>query len=190
MSKLLTPKARLSYPNLFRAKAAAAGQEPKFSCALLFSPEAQATPEFAAMKAAAQAAAVEKWGAGKIPAGLRNPFRDAGEKSDKAGYEAGWVFINVSSSQRPGVVQNTSAGLQPIIDENEVYAGCWVIASVNPYAYDASGNRGVSFGLNNVMKVGEGESLGGRSRAEDDFAGIAAPPAAAAGGTATAASLF
>lgn len=187
--KLLSPKARLSFPNLFRAKAAEEGQEPKFSCTLLFSPEAQATPEFAAMKAAAAAAVTAKWG-DKIPANLRNPFRKAEEKADKQGYEAGWVFINVSSKERPGVVQNTPAGMQRVIDEADVYPGCFVIASISPYAYDQKGNRGVSFGLNNVLKVGDGEALGGRSKPEDDFAGVAAPPAAAAGGTAAASALF
>lgn len=187
--KLITPKARLSFPNLFRAKAAAEGQEPKFSCTLLFSPEAQATPEFAAMKAAAQAAAVAKWGA-KIPANLRSPFRKAEEKEDKQGYEPGWVFINVSSKDRPGVVQNTALGMQKVIDEADIYPGCFVVASLGCYAYDTSGNRGVSFGLNNVLKVDDGESLGGRGRAEDDFAGVAAPPATKAGGAASAESLF
>ena len=187
--KMLTPKARLSFPNLFRAKAAAEGQDPKFSCTLLFSPEAQATPEFAAMKKAAQDAVVAKFGA-KVPSNLRNPFRDAGEKSDKAGYEPGWVFINLSSKDRPGVVQNTPNGMERVIDEGDVYPGCYVVVSVSPYAYDQSGNRGVSFGLNNVLKVADGEPLGGRSTPEADFAGIAAPPAAAAGGTASPASLF
>jgi hypothetical protein len=189
--KLNTPKARLSFPNLFRAKAAEEGQEPKYSCTLLFSPEAQATPEFAAMKAAAQAVVVAKFG-NKIPPNLRNPFRAAEEKADKAGYEPGWVFINISSKERPGVVHVTPAGMQRVLDEGDVYPGCFVIASVSPYAYDQKGNRGVSFGLNNVLKVGDGDPLGGRSRPEDDFAGYAAPPAdtAAPGGTASPSSLF
>jgi hypothetical protein len=187
--KILTPKARLSFPNLFRARAVEEGKEPTFSCTLLFSPEAQQTPEFAAMKAAAASVVTAKWGQ-NVPANLRSPFRKAEEKADKEGYEPGWVFINCSSKQRPGVVQNTPTGLQKVIDENEVYPGCWVIASLGPYAYDQKGNKGVSFGLNNVLKVGDGDALGGRSRAEDDFAGVAAPPAAAAGGAAAARDLF
>lgn len=193
-TRLLTPRVRLSFPNLFRARAVEEGKEPTYSCTLLFSPEAQQTPEFAALKAAASAAAREKWG-NKLndatwAAGLRSPFRKAEEKGDREGYEPGWLFINCSSKQRPGVVQNTPAGLQKIIDENDIYPGCWVVASLNPYAYEQKGNRGVSFGLNNVMKVGDDTPLGGRSRPEDDFAGIAAPPPAEAGGAASPGALF
>lgn len=188
--KLLTPKARLSYPTLFRARAQQEGQEEKFSCALIFDAEAQKTPEFAAMKAAAGAAAKAKWG-DKIPSNMRNPFRDGAEK-DSEGYGPGTIFINVSSKQKPGVVRKTGPrpeDIESIFDENDVYAGMYVVVSVSPYAYDAKGNKGVSFGLNNVLKVGEGDPLGGRSSAANDFAGIAAPPVTG-GGASSAADLF
>lgn len=185
--RLVTPKCRLSFPTLFRPRAIEAGKEPVYSCTLLISPEAQATPEFAALKAAASAAVREKWG-DKVPAGLRSPFRKAEEKADKEGYEPGWLFINCSSKQRPGVVDRNR---QAIIDENDIYPGCFVIASLNPYAYDQKGNKGVSFGLNNVMKVADGPTLGNRTRPEDDFADVAVPPEGSApGGTANAGDLF
>jgi hypothetical protein len=43
-------------------------------------------------------------------------------------------------------------------------------ASVNFYAFNSNGNRGVACGLNNIQKLRDGEPLGGRSRPEDDFA--------------------
>lgn len=187
--RLLTPRVRLSYPNLFRAKAQMEGKEPVFSCMLIFGADVLNTPEYQALRAAAQAAAVEKWGQ-NIPPNLRSPFRPNSEREGKPGHDAGGVFLNASSKNRPGVVHNTAAGLQPIIDENEVYGGCWVVASLGVYAYDQKGNRGVSFGLNNVLKVSDGDPLGTRVTPEDDFAGVAAPPAAPMGGTGTAASLF
>jgi hypothetical protein len=185
--RLITPKARLSFPTLFRPKAIEQGKEPVYSCTLLFSPEAQATPEFAALKKAAHDCVMEKWN-GKPPAGLRSPFRKAEEKEGREGYEPGWIFINVSSKQRPGVVDRNR---QQIIDENDIYPGCWVIASLNPYAYDQKGNKGVSFGLNNVMKVADGTALGSRVRAEDDFANVEVPPeGGASGGTTSPGDLF
>ena len=60
--------------------------------------------------------------------------------------------------------------LNPIMDREEVYSGCYCRFSVNFYPFSASGNNGVAVGLNNVQKVGDGERLAGRSRAEDDFA--------------------
>lgn len=188
--RLLTPRARLSFPNLFVAKPAMEGQPPKYSCVLLFDAAAQATPEFAALKAAARKAAQDKWG-DKIPANLRSPFRNGSEKPNLDGYE-GCVFISMSSNaqNRPGLVQQSALGLQKIIEESDLYAGCYVIVSTNAYVYDTAGNRGVAFGLNNVLKVGEGTPLSKRSNPEQDFAGVAAPPAGATGGAASPSDLF
>lgn len=185
---LLTPKALLSFPHLFRPAAMEEGQEPKYSASLLFSPEAQATPEFAALKAAATAAVTEKW-PNAVPANLRSPFRKCEEKDVYAKY-AGWIFINVSTKDRPGVVKPAQNGVVPITDENDIYAGAFVIASVGPYAYDQKGNKGVSFGLNNVMKVADGERIGGRPSAAQDFGAMAGQFAGTAGNGQAAESLF
>lgn len=168
---LKTPLARLSYPNLFEARGFDGGEK-KFSCTLIFDEEAQKTPEFKALKAAAKQAAIDEWGADKIPANLRTPFRDGAEK-DGEGYGPGKIFISVSTKQRPGIVSTMrdpeTKKRMPIEDESEIYAGCYVLASIRPFAYEVKGNKGISFGLNNLMKVKDGEMLGNRTRAEDDF---------------------
>lgn len=41
--------------------------------------------------------------------------------------------------------------------------------SITLYAFNSNGNRGIACGLGNIQKVADGEPLGGRSRAEDDF---------------------
>lgn len=79
---------------------------------------------------------------------------------------AGHYFMNVSSKTKPGVVDSQ---VQPILDSTEVYSGCYGRVSINFYPYDTAGNRGIGAGLNNVQKLADGESLGGKSRAEDDF---------------------
>ena len=43
-------------------------------------------------------------------------------------------------------------------------------ASINFYAFNSNGNKGIACGLNNLQKIRDGEPLGGKSRAEDDFA--------------------
>ena len=170
---IMTPRARLSYPALFKARAMEAGQDPKFSCSLIFDKAAQATSLFAAMKAQAAAAVSEKWG-NKIPSGLRNPFRDGNERDDPNYADS--IFINASSKQQPQVVAGSidpvTGKLRIIDDPNEVYAGCFVIAAVRAYAYDAKGNRGVSFGLQALQKVGDGEPLGGGVRATEIFSAV------------------
>lgn len=187
MSKsLITPLAILSYPYLFKPqKAQNEGDKDKFSAALIFTKENQG-PLFTALKQAVIATAMEKWGdkaAGMITRGsLRTPFRtDVEEK----GYPEGSVFINPRSDRAPGVV---TAYLDPatnkarvITDPDEAYAGSIVRASVVPFAYDVSGNKGVSFALNNVQVVvndtEEAPRLDGRRAAEDEFGAEPLPEA-------------
>ena len=64
------------------------------------------------------------------------------------------------------------AALQPVIDPSELYSGIVGRASISFYAYNSNGNRGIACGLNNLQKLADGTPLGGRSRAEDDFAGL------------------
>ena len=128
------------------------------------------TETVSAIKAAAKAAIVQKWG-DKAPKNLRNPLRDGDTESKQDGspmgpaYE-GCYFMNVKSTKRPGIV-NTKG--QEMAD-GAIKSGDYVRVSLNAFAYSNAGNNGVSLGLNNVLFVEEGESLGGgRSSAADDF---------------------
>ena len=58
------------------------------------------------------------------------------------------------------------------MDTSELYSGIIGRASINFYAYNSNGNRGIACGLNNIQKLADGTPLGGRARAEDDFAGL------------------
>ena len=80
-------------------------------------------------------------------------------------------MFSVKSATRPGVVDTD---LQPIIDPEELYSGAYYRASINPFAWDhPTGGKGVSFGLNYVMKVRDGEPFSGRKAAEEDFKAFA-----------------
>ncbi len=61
------------------------------------------------------------------------------------------------------------ADRQPILTRSEMYSGVKGRASISFYAYNVNGNRGIACGLNNLQKIRDGEPLGGKSRAEDDF---------------------
>lgn len=144
---------------------------------LLFSPEAQQTAEYAALKAAVVATAKKKWPDG-TPEGSRNPLRKASAKKRQADGSShypeaqfpGWTFMHVKSKNKPGVVD---AQVREITDESEIYGGCTVRVSVGPYAYQKKGNVGVAFGLNNLQKLKDGDPIGGaKSRPEDDFAPV------------------
>lgn len=97
---------------------------------------------------------------------LKTPLRDGDlERPDDEAY-ANSYFINANSGSAPGIVD---ADRQPIIDHSEVYSGVYGRASINFYAFNSNGNKGIACGLNNLQKIRDGESLGGKSRAEDDF---------------------
>jgi hypothetical protein len=165
-TKVVTGKARLSYVHLFE-KFAFEGQDPKYSTMLLI-PKSD-TKTLADLRAAEQAAAElgksSKWG-GKIPKSLNSIIRDGDEFKDDYPERGGHWFMVVSSNNKPGVVD---ANVQPILDEGEVYSGCYARASLNAFPYKFGPNNGVSFGLNHIQKIADGEPLGGITRAEDDF---------------------
>ncbi len=43
-------------------------------------------------------------------------------------------------------------------------------ASINFYAFNSNGNKGIACGLNNLQKIRDGEPLGGKASAASDFA--------------------
>ena len=154
MENVITSKFRVSFPYVFRpSKPMQAGADPKYTITMLF----KKGEDLSKLKAAAQEAVVEKWGADKLkwPKNMRNPFRDQGEKEFE-GYEAGAIFVTATSKQRPGLVDSK---LQDIIEDKDFYPGCYARASVRAFAYDQAGNRGVSFGLQNVQKLADGDPL-------------------------------
>lgn len=175
---IMTPEFRVSFAHVFRPQANPQNPaaEKKFSLACLFPHPSKMTPSYkkeyeafvAKIKAEINQAIAEKWGA-KKPANLRMPFRDQGEKTFD-GYEAGAVWFNASSKQKPGLVD---ANNNDIIDETAFYSGCYARATLRVYAYDASGNRGVGIGLQNVQKLRDGEPLSGRLKAQDEFEPVA-----------------
>ena len=102
---------------------------------------------------------------GSIPKVLKGGLRDGDTEKDDPIY-AGHYF-NANSNEKPGVVDQD---VNPIIDKDEFYSGCYGRASITMYPYDASGSKGIAFGLNNVQKLEDGEKFGGATSAAADFA--------------------
>lgn len=170
-TKVITGTVRLGYAHVWEAKAIQEGQEAKYSACLLIPKSDKKTIDkiHKAIEAAKQAG-ISKFG-GQVPKKLKTPLRDGDTDDTRGGDEdcAGCYFINASAKTKPGIVDRNT---QPIIDSDEVYSGCYVVASINFYAYNTNGNKGIACGLNHIMKVRDGEYLGGRGRAEDDFADV------------------
>lgn len=165
MVKVLVGPGRMSFPQLFKPGAEEFGG--KYGTQLLLPP----AYDLSAIKAALREAAVEKWGAdqSKWPKLKTTPatvIRPASEKSHLQGYEDGWHFVGLNSSQRPGVVDEN---LESVVDPAEVYGGRWAYASCNAFAWQNKFGAGVSLGLNNVKLADHDDSFSGRPNAKNDF---------------------
>ena len=170
MKVITGPDTRWSYANVWEPKSINGGT-PKYSVSLII-PKSD-TKTVAKIKAAIEAAYKEgesklKGNGKSVPAlsVLKTPLRDGdAERPDDEAY-ADSYFINANSGTAPGIVD---ADRQPILDRSEVYSGVYGRASINFYAFNSNGNKGIACGLNNLQKIKDGEPLGGKSRAEDDF---------------------
>ena len=171
-TKVITePKTRWSYANVWQPKSINGGT-PKYSVSLIIPKSDTVTVN--KIKSAIQAAYEEgesklKGNGKSVPSlkAIKTPLRDGDlERPDDDAYKNSY-FVNANSTTAPGIVD---ADRQPIIDTSEVYSGVYGRASINFYAFNSNGNKGIACGLNNLQKISNGEPLGGRSRAEDDFA--------------------
>ena len=178
MSKVINPtkvitgsKTRWSYANVWDPKSINGGA-PKYSVSLIIPKSDTKTVEKiqAAIQAAYEEGQSKLKGNGKsVPAlsVLKTPLRDGdAERPDDEAYKDSY-FINANSATAPGIVD---ADRNPILERSEVYSGVYGRASINLYAFNSNGNKGIACGLNNLQKISDGEPLGGKSRAEDDFA--------------------
>ena len=165
-TKVVTGLVRLSYANIWAPTAINESQEKKYSVSLIIPKSDKKT--LANIKKAIENATENgksKWG-GKIPKNLKSPLRDGDEDRPEDEAYANSYYVNASCKTKPGIVD---AYMKDITDEEEVYSGCYAVVSINFFAYDAAGNRGIGAGLNNIMKVKDGDYLGGRVSADVDF---------------------
>ena len=171
MKVITGPDTRWSYANVWEPKSINGGT-PKYSVSLII-PKSDAKT-VTRIKSAIEAAYLEGEaklkGNGKVVpplAAIKSPLRDGDiERPDDAAY-AGAYFINANATTAPGIVDTDR---NPILTRSEIYSGVYGRASISFYAFNSNGNRGIACGLNNLQKVRDGEPLGGKISAENDFA--------------------
>lgn len=178
-NKMKTPVFRVAFPQVFEAKQINGQGKAKYSIAMLFDPDEIKKDDaqqklFNVMKSMVEVVAKEKWG--KVPAKLKKPFKKGDEqisgKTDEI-YDgfAGMIVINAASETKPGVVDQE---MNPIIELGEFYGGVYAQATITCYAWShPTGGKGISFGLQNIQKVRDGDSFGGgKSNPDEDFEAI------------------
>lgn len=184
---------RLAFPEIFSPKSSVEGGKEKYSITMLY--PASGAPLIPSMpgdgvlelRKLALAAIKDKWGDDrqKWPASIKAidlktyvsltgkdgwPIR-SGSEVDWDGF-ADMVFARASSQFPPGIVDQK---LHPIIDKTAVYGGLLCRAQINCYAYDNAGNRGISFGLNNLQILkDDGVVFGSKQNAAEVFDAFAA----------------
>lgn len=170
MGTLVTGKVRFSYANVFEPRRTPNGEE-KYSITLLI-PKSD-TVTYNNVKAEIEKTLQENLTStfkGVMPTNPKLPIHD-GDGVRQSGEPYGaeckgcWV-ITANSNNAPEVVD---ASCNPIISKNEFYSGCYGRASLRFYAYNQNGNRGIGCGLGNVQKLEDGQPLGGRTTASEDF---------------------
>lgn len=187
-SSIVTGPFRLAFPQVFEAKASAEGGKEKFSITMLFPKSGEsfipsmpytAANGLGALRRLAFDAVKAKWGEDKAkwPANLKSlAFNTAVSNTGKDGWPirdgdlvewdgfAGNLFLRASSQFQPGLVD---AKLHPVLDKQAFYGGLICRAQINCFAYDNAGNKGISFGVNNVQILkSDGVIFGGKQKPE------------------------
>lgn len=165
---IVTGKVRLSYANIWEAKALNEGAKPKYSTSIIIPKTDKETIKKIndAINYAIEEG-IGKFG-GKKPniKVLKTPLRDGDlERSDDEAYMNSY-FLNANSLTAPQIVD---ANCEAILDKSEVYSGCYARVSITFYAYNSNGNKGIAAGLGNIQKLSDGEPLSGKTNAQTDF---------------------
>lgn len=160
-----TPEFRGNYVTLVKPRSPGEGADPKYSIVMALPKD---HPFWRKLEAQIRLAAEAKFD-GKVPKNLKSPIRDGDEV--EYGDFGGKLFVSFSSADRPETVD---VGLDPITERSELYSGAWYRVSYNVYGwhYTQLNRKGVSLGLNNVMKIRDDKAFSGRSSAADDFADL------------------
>ena len=163
-TKVIVP-CRFSYAHIWEPDSVN-GSEPKYSVSCIIDKKDKGViSKIQKAIALAKEEGKGKWG-GKIPANLKTPLRDGDVDRPEDEAYADSMFLNANSKQAPQIVDKK---VQPILDQTEVYSGCYGNVSVTFYAYNSNGNKGIAAGLGNVQKLKDGEPLGSRVNAQDEF---------------------
>lgn len=160
--KIVTPVFRASFVNVLKPRLNEQSGKEEYSIKMIFDKDADLSP----LAEIVQEAIKNKWG-NNPPKGLKLPVKD-GNESDLDKYPEDkdkWVANAKTVLTQPGIVNRQ---LEPITDPKEIYSGCYMRASLTAYAYDNK-SKGVSFGLQNLIKWEDGEPLSPKATAEEDF---------------------
>ena len=157
---LLTGPVRLAFTTLYSLPQPKPGNEnPKFGSILVFPPATDFALFYAEYYRQCGLKFADKYDAASGQYyGLHSPFRDQAEKLKFGGFTPGCIFLTCTSKFKPPVVDVRG---NPVVDPAKVYPGVWAICALNAYTFVDQRKKGVSFGLQSVMLIGDDTPLAG-----------------------------
>ena len=165
--KFTTGLCRLSYAHIFHPAVDPSGNE-RYSASLIISKDDQKT--LARYKALMDEMAkdpeiIKVLGKGT---NYRKPLRDGDEERAEDAAYANSYFLNAKANteHKPKMVDKDR---EEIVDESEVYSGCYVQAVLSFYPYNTAGNRGIGCSLSAIRKIKDGKPLTGAVVTDADF---------------------
>ena len=170
--KWISPEIKCSYPNLAEPADEQYGGKYAISIPLPKSDE----KAVAMLKEAMTNAAVNMWGPKAASMkGIKTFVEDCDDDPKYEGDEmyTGCLKFSAKAKRQPGLVYPNLEQVEQEKIEEVFYPGAVIRVSISAYATETGGSKTVAFGLNNVMFVRDGERIGGRANAQDDFAGFA-----------------
>jgi hypothetical protein len=183
--EFITPVGTAMFPWIFEKNPEADEQgKTWFGITLRFpKDEMEGDEDFIAMRRQFMRAAKEGWpkgndpdNPGKFDSEFGSPLRD-GDKFDKANNKKrreelfGHWYISFKSKDRPGFCGvNKSGELVDLISKEDAYPGMGCAVSGVAFPYDNKGNQGVGVRLTNICKLKDGERIGGKPAAKEQFA--------------------
>jgi hypothetical protein len=176
---VVTEKCRLSYAHLIKPYMRPGATEEKYSVTVLL-PKSDVVTK-SRIDAAIEAAiseGVAQWG-GRPPK-VALPVHDGDGQRESDGMPFGpecqgcWVFTASCKVDKPPRIVDRN--VQDILDPREIYSGIFGKVGCDFFAYNSNGKKGIGCGLTNVQKLADGEPLGNRTSAEEDFGAPAQAP--------------
>ena len=157
---------RFSYCHVFQPRKNEQSGKMKYDCCLIVSKDdTQAVQLINEAIEGAKALYKEKFGAPK--GRLKTVVHDGDEDRPDDDTFAGKLYINASSNRKPGVKMIEAGMLVDCLDEDEFYSGVKGAAGLRFYPYNNAGNTGISCNLDNLLKLEDGDRIGGGSMSAD-----------------------
>lgn len=162
---------RFSYAHVFEPRLNKQSGEKKYDCCLII--DKKDTDAVKLVEDAVEAAkALYKEKFGRPSGKLKTVVHDGDEEKPDDPVYAGCIYVNTGSKAAPGVKVLEDGMLVDALDDGDFYSGCYGAADINFFPYNNNGACGISCGLNNVLKIRDGEKLAGGMSADEAFSDL------------------